>query len=323
MKNVDTRLTILNLLSKGDFGATNISIKLKLSNQIIHRHLKELLSDKFVIKKGESPLTVYSLNQKYKYTRVQDDFDFAKHNLLPIFLKKYSKLKFPKISGGKHDLDFMLQSSAVYSSNIEGVSIDLNSFINKDNLSRFSKKELAEVQDLVEAYDFAESNKLNEKNFLKSHKLLSKHILSVARQGNYRQEPVGVFGKEGLVYSGPEHFLIKNEMSQIFNIIEKLIANKMSEPEIIFWSAWLHLEIALVHPFLDGNGRSARLLEKWFMSQKSGKNIWFLQTENYYFENRQTYYKNLRKAENYWEVNINSFEEFIKMLFIFVKGLQS
>ncbi len=319
MKKVDTRLVILNLLSKSDLGATEISVKLNLSKQIIHRHLKELFVDKFIIKKGETPLTVYSLNPEYKYTRTLDDFYFAKKNLLPAYLKKNSKLKIPNISDSKHDLDFMLQSSAVYSSNIEGVSIDLNSFINKENLSRFSKKELAEVKDLVEAYDFAESNKLTEKNFLISHKLLSKHILSVARQGNYRREPVGVFGKEGLVYSGPEYFLIKNEMNQLFDIIDELVKSKMSDSEIIFWSSWLHLEIALIHPFLDGNGRSARLLEKWFMSLKKGENTWFLQTENYYFENRQIYYKNLRKAENYWEVDINNFEDFISMLFDFLK----
>jgi len=319
MKKVDTRLAILNLLSKSDLGATDISIKLNLSTQIIHRYLKELLVDKFIIKKGESPLTVYSLNPEYKYTRTAEDFHFAKGNLLPVFLKKYSKLKIPTISDSKHDLDFMLQSSAVYSSNIEGVSIDINSFVNQDNLSRFSKKELSEVKDLVEAYDLAKSNKLNEKNFLQSHKLLSKHILSTSRQGNYRQEPVGVFGKKGLVYSGPEHFLIKNEMKQLFNIVDELIKSKLSDSEIIFWSAWLHLEIALIHPFLDGNGRSARLLEKWFISQKKGENIWFLQTENYYFENRQIYYKNLRKAENYWEVDMNRFEDFILMLFDFLK----
>lgn len=318
MKKVDTRLEILKILDKGSFGVTEISEKLNLSKQIIHRHIKELLADKFILKKGESPHTTYSLNSEYKYTRVKEDFKFAQENLLPIFQEKYPKIKIPKISNQKHDLEFMLQSSAVYSSNIEGVSIDLNSYINKDKLSRFSRKELAEVEDLIKAYDLAESDKLNEKNFLKSHKLLSKHILSNARQGNYRSESVGVFGKEGLVYSGPEYFLVENEMNNLFKIIKELIGEEMKENEIIFWSAWLHLEIALIHPFLDGNGRSARLLEKWFMSEKIGNNSWFLQTENYYFENRQIYYANLRKAENYWEADIEKFKDFISMLLKFI-----
>lgn len=322
MKKVDTRLEILKTLEKGDTGATEIAEKLKLSKQIIHRHLKDLLADKFILKKGESPLTIYFLNPNYEYTRVLEDFEYVKKTLLPTFLKKHPKIKIEKVSNQKHDLEFILQSSAVYSSNIEGVSIDLNSYINKTNLSKFSKKEVSEIEDLIQAYDLAESQKLNETNFLKSHKLLSMHILSKARQGKYRSESVGVFGKEGLVYSGPEHFLIQNEMTQLFSTINHLLKTKMTESEVIFWSAWLHLEIALIHPFLDGNGRAARLLEKWFMAEKIGKVAWFLQTENFYFENRQNYYKNLRKGDNYWEIDYSKLNDFMSMLFFMLKNMK-
>jgi len=320
MKSVDTRVKILQLLKQGNLGVTEISIKIKLSNQIIHRYLKGLVSDKFIVKRGESPLTTYSLNKDYKFTRVQSDFEFVQKKLLPIFLKKYSKLNISKKTTDKQDLNFMLQSSAVYSSNIESVSIDLNSFIKPEMLSAGAKKEVSEVQDLLSAYYFTKSSKLTESNFLKSHQLLSRHLLSNSRQGKYRRESIGVFGSEGLVYSGPENFLVQNEIDILFDIINELLNKKMTTTEAIFWSSWLHLEIALIHPFLDGNGRVARLLEKWFMSLKLGDNpAWFLQTEHYYFKNRQVYYNNLRKAENYWEVDFERFEDFIGMLFNFLK----
>ena len=49
-----------------------------------------------------------------------------------------------------------------------------------------------------------------------------------------------------------------------------------------------------IHPWNDGNGRSARLLEKWFLAQKLGDKAWFIQSEKNYYQNHQTYYKNIR-----------------------------
>lgn len=317
MKQVDSRVKILNLLEKGDLGVTEISKKLRLSTQIIHRHINDLLADRFILKKGSAPHTIYCLNPGYKFTRVVDDFSFAQKQLLPEFKKKYKNLKI-KFSQDKLDLDFMLKSSAVYSSNIEGVSLDLNSFMNVGKLSRGAQKEAREIEDLVSAYDFAESNKLNESNFLKSHKLSSQHLLSKSKQGKYRSEAVGVFGQEGLVYSGPEYFLVTNEMTKLFEVVESLLNKDLTETETVFWAAWLHLEIALVHPFLDGNGRTARLLEKWFLAEKIGEQTWLLQTEKFYFENRQQYYKSLRKSSNYWEAKFTDFVDYLNMLFGFL-----
>jgi Fic family protein len=33
-----------------------------------------------------------------------------------------------------------------------------------------------------------------------------------------------------------------------------------------------------MHPWRDGNGRSARLYEKWFLDQKLGDKAWFVQS---------------------------------------------
>ena len=320
MNKVDTRIKILNLLEKGDLGVTKIALKLKVSNQMIHRHIKELVSDNFILKKGNSPHTTYFLNPEYKYTRVKDDFEFTKKNTLPVFIEKYKGIKISNTNKEGHDLNFMLQSSAVYSSNIEGISIDLNSFMNvKEKLSKGAQKEISEVQDLLNAYDFSKSNRLNHKNFLNIHKISSKHILSPSRQGRYRSEGVGVFGQEGLVYSAIEGFLVENEMNNLFDIIDSLLKTKLSTRESIFWASWIHLEIALIHPFLDGNGRSARLIEKWFLVEKLGQSVWFLQTELFYFKKRSKYYSSLRKGDNYWELQTNKFEGFINLLFNFIK----
>jgi Fic family protein len=113
---------------------------------------------------------------------------------------------------------------------------------------------------------------------------------------------------------------VPNEMNILFSKINKLLKIKMNIVEALFWSSWIHLEIALVHPFLDGNGRVARLIEKWFLAQKLGKKeVWLLQSEKYYFSNRARYYKALQLGDNYWQADISKAKAFLEFLLGFVK----
>ena len=49
-----------------------------------------------------------------------------------------------------------------------------------------------------------------------------------------------------------------------------------------------------IHLFNDGNGRTGRLLEKWFLAQHLGYKAWFVDSERYYYKHHQAYYTNLR-----------------------------
>lgn len=99
------------------------------------------------------------------------------------------------------NLEYRTQVSAVYSSNIEGNSIDLNSFMNFKLSNQKPKplREWKEIEDLILAYSFAQTNQLNEKNLLKAHKILSKQLVISSLRGKYRYDKVGVFSESGLV----------------------------------------------------------------------------------------------------------------------------
>lgn len=56
----------------------------------------------------------------------------------------------------------------------------------------------------------------------------------------------------------------------------------------------IHIVFLKIHPFIDGNGRSARLLAKWFLAQKLGVKSWYIQSERFYYEHHEEYYKNIR-----------------------------
>ncbi len=57
----------------------------------------------------------------------------------------------------------------------------------------------------------------------------------------------------------------------------------------------LHLTLVNIHPFIDGNGRTSRLLEKWFLADYIGAKTWSIESERYYYENLKDYYRALNR----------------------------
>nr|MDA3911089.1 Fic family protein [Bacteroidales bacterium] len=212
--------------------------------------------------------------------------------------------------------DFLTKASAVYSSNIEGNSIDLNSYMNYElNKDKFKVgKEIEEIEDLIEAYEFAQCNKLNEKNLLNCHKIFSDTLLIRSKRGKYRIEQVGVFGKSGLAYMalGPE--FVEREMDLLFKDVEELIFIDLNEIEVFYFASLIHLRLAHIHPFRDGNGRAARLVEKWFVTEKLGRDFWKIPSEEFYKKNQAKYYETINLGVNFYELDYDRCVGFLEML---------
>ena len=214
------------------------------------------------------------------------------------------------------NLGYATQASAVYSSNIEGNSIDLNSFMNYKLSQEMFKptKEIEEIENLITAYKFAQNNKLNESNFLECHKILSKTLLIKSKRGKYRIEKVGVFGETGLVYLAIEPELVQERMKIFFQNIDILLKRELSIEESFYFASIIHLIFVQIHPFRDGNGRAARLLEKWFLTEKLGAKFWKTPSEKYYKDNQEKYYANINLGVNYYELNYENCLPFLTML---------
>ena len=82
-------------------------------------------------------------------------------------------------------------------------------------------------------------------------------------------------------------------MSELFTDIDILLEKNLSPREVFYYASLIHLVFVHIHPFADGNGRSARLLEKWFIASKLGHEFWKLSSEKYYKEHRGQYYQNI------------------------------
>jgi len=224
-----------------------------------------------------------------------EDFDFSKEN---------------------GDFEYLTKASAVFSSNIEGNSIDLNSFMNYElNKEKFkADKEIDEIENLIEAHNFAQNNRLTESGMLECHKTLAETLLIESKRGHYRNESIGVFGKSGLAYLAVEPQYVEAKMNVLFVGIDELLSTELSNPEVFYFASLIHLVFVHIHPFSDGNGRVARLLEKWFLAEKLGKDFWRIPSEEYYKNNLQEYYDSINLGVNYYELDYDNCLDFLAML---------
>lgn len=211
-----------------------------------------------------------------------------------IALEKYLKLEESELS--IQTFSFYTSVSAVFSSKIEGVDIDLDSYIKH---KRFGIEYLPDytqkIDDLYAAYQFAKAENCNEVNILAVHQLLTKNILPKGRQGKLRNSNMFVTTAGGRIeYVAASPFAVTSEMEKFYHDLNLLIHMKLSVQEVFFFASLLHLVFVKIHPFEDGNGRTARLIEKWFLAEKLGEKSWLIQSEKNYYNQHQTYYNNLR-----------------------------
>lgn len=228
----------------------------------------------------------------------------------------------PKHQFTAADFEHYVLTSAIYSSNIEGNSLDVDTFLKNKKFQIKSKpKETAEINDLIGAYNFAASNALTKKNFLKAHRLLGRTILSVAQQrGRLRNQPVGIFSGGAIEYMAVEPEFVQQEFDKLFDDIECLLATGFQTPtpqgctEMLYFASMIHLTFEKIHPFMDGNGRAGRLLEKWFLASFIGEPAWGIRSEEHYAKNRMAYYQNIHIGLNYYVLKWDLCLPFLLML---------
>ena len=95
-------------------------------------------------------------------------------------------------------------------------------------------------------------------------------------------------------YVAASPYLVIAEMEKFYTDLANLLSAKLSIQEVFYYASLLHLVFVKIHPFDDGNGRTARLIEKWFLAEKLGEKAWLIQSEKNYYLNHQAYYNNLR-----------------------------
>jgi Fic family protein len=86
-----------------------------------------------------------------------------------------------------------------------------------------------------------------------------------------------------------------------FSLLVKAINQEFLEHDPLVQAIAAHFHIASMHPFLDGNGRTARCLEALMLQRANLRDTCFIAMSNYYYEEKNNYLAALAqtRAENF------------------------
>jgi len=93
-----------------------------------------------------------------------------------------------------------------------------------------------------------------------------------------------------------------SECKKAFDELCRAVLRQFSSHDPLIQALALHYHFAAMHPFLDGNGRTARALEALVLQRAGLRDTLFIAMSNYYYEEKNNYIKNLaqvRAARHY------------------------
>ncbi|MDE7355522.1 MAG: Fic family protein [Rikenellaceae bacterium] len=110
--------------------------------------------------------------------------------------------------------------------------------------------------------DFAKNNiEISERTIKEIHALVL-HGIDRDNAGRYRSVPVVISGS---AYIPPQPYLIAPQMEAFMSKFADMEAQGI-HPVLI--AAYLHDELVRIHPFIDGNGRTSRLLMNLYLLRR-------------------------------------------------------
>ncbi|MEM7331313.1 MAG: Fic family protein [Chloroflexota bacterium] len=174
----------------------------------------------------------------------------------------------------------LLKQKLAYARQSEQEVLNYNSMLNRLNhLSEqpFSSKVIKEIQAGV------------------MDGLLPKH-----QRGEWRKEAVVIYEAQGdgIVYLLPNYADVPSLMEALVRFVEQ--NQSILDPVIL--AGLVHRQLVIIHPFMDGNGRSTRLITTLLLANLGLNTLNLFSFENYYNLNVTRYFQTVGLFGDYYEL---------------------
>jgi len=272
---------------------------------------------KMLNKYGEANFREYIENVKFGFMRAISLRDFTGKYCyyLPSVVQSLSQhaqtLASRNIAtGGQHDLENEIVATlAIESVDTSRVSVRsiIDGYAPKDETEK-------KIYGIKCGLDFISdrSNLIGADSFRELYRIAVEATLNVderlSENHNYRHDTVFVVGLE-VEHKGIDSKILPECMDDLFAFLE----DKSDGIDVLHKSVIAHYYLAYLHPYFDGNGRMARLLQQWYLIQSGWNNAISAALSVYINNSRRSYYKAFSLIENNRRIaNITDITPFLK-----------
>jgi Fic family protein len=202
--------------------------------------------------------------------------------------KLYKKIKIKESSS-------IIANEVYYTCTIEGAKTTLKrteQIISGVKPENYSEKMVQNSYNATKYLNIIrQGNYITEKELFKLWSILTKDAcMNSEIQGNrYRTDDVQVGG-----YIAPEYNTVEWLMNQYF----QFMYNDNDEIHPLIKSAILHFYFVFIHPFCDGNGRTARLLSTDYLIRKGLDKFKAISISKEIYNTSELYYNSIKNSEN-------------------------
>lgn len=168
-------------------------------------------------------------------------------------------------------------------------------------LLEYSEREQKEILNHLKAYEFVKKEAMEGKTF-DEEKLKDIHeilVEGIFQGGCYRNVNINIFGAS---HQPPDHVKVYDRMAKFFKNLNHFEGSPLEK------ATYAHASIAKIHPFVDANGRLAKLVLNYFLISHDFLPI------SIPLELRETYIDKLEIFKT--EKDLNPLKDFFKDLLI-------
>jgi len=164
--------------------------------------------------------------------------------------------------------------------------------------ARRDKQEVLNYLDVLKNIkNLIKNNFITEKDILNIHNMVTKNTLNnLADSGVYRNRYVVV----GNRFTG-EVFFRPPQNQEVPGLVKDLLSwinsKESKDLDPVIEAGVVHYELVRIHPFVDGNGRTARVLAALILYLRGFDTNQFFCLDNYYDSDRPAYYKALQSVK--------------------------
>ncbi|MEN8253182.1 MAG: Fic family protein [Patescibacteria group bacterium] len=159
--------------------------------------------------------------------------------------------------------------------------------------------------------------KLTTNLVLDTHTLVTKELLPTHEIGKFRKQPVVVNDPalRKVKYLAPDWKEVNDLIKQLVDYIN----NNQNVIDPLILAGIFHKQFVIIHPFLDGNGRTTRLITKFILATLGVNTFKLFSFENYYNQNISKYFDKVGLTGDYYELKNNI--DFTDWLEYFTDGI--